>query len=106
MNKLLLLFWVFFGVGVASIHGQNINLTDPTIFYENGTYYLYGTGGNSNRGFQVYTSKDLKMWEGSKGASDGYALKKGDSFGSKGFWAPLVFGERLAPGYKRRIMPG
>ena len=91
MNKLLLLFWVFFGVGVASIHGQNIYLADPTIFYENGTYYLYGTGGNSSQGFQVYTSKDLKMWEGPKGASDGYVLKKGDSFGSKGFWAPQVF---------------
>ena len=78
MNKLLLLFWVFFGVGVASIHGQNIYLADPTIFYENGTYYLYGTGGNSSQGFQVYTSKDLKMWEGPKGASDGYVLKKGD----------------------------
>ncbi|MCL3851220.1 MULTISPECIES: hypothetical protein [Parabacteroides] len=37
MNKLLLLFGVFWGIGVASIHGLNINLADPTIFYENGT---------------------------------------------------------------------
>ena len=33
----------------------------------------------------------MKNWEGPEGVSDGYALKKGDSYGSKGFWAPQVF---------------
>lgn len=89
MNKLLLFFLMSFLWGHANASGQNIYLADPTIFYENGTYYLYGTG--SNEGFQVFTSKDLKTWEGPKGATGGFALKKGDSFGTKGFWAPQVF---------------
>ncbi|MCC9167459.1 glycoside hydrolase family 43 protein [Pontibacter harenae] len=71
---------------------KEINLADPTVFLHDGTYYLYGTvEGNSGEGFLVYTSKDLKNWEGSKGAREGFALRKGDSFGTQGFWAPQVF---------------
>lgn len=70
----------------------NIYLADPSIFYHKKIYYLYGTGGNNaNQGFTVYTSRDLKNWEGPKGAADGYALRKGDAFGTKGFWAPQIF---------------
>lgn len=72
--------------------GNNIRLADPTVFYHDGTYYLYGTvEGNSGQGFEVYTSKDLKRWEGPKGASNGFALTKEDAYGTKGFWAPHVF---------------
>jgi beta-xylosidase len=60
-------------------------LADPTVFYENHTYYLYGTG--SPDGFEVYTSNDLKTWK----RHDRHALLKGDSYGTKGFWAPQVF---------------
>lgn len=102
MMKLLLSFLIFVvsGIGLHSgclyaqngqVVDSNLYLADPTIFYDNGTYYLYGTGGDSDYGFQVYTSKDMKNWSGPQGASDGYALKKGDSFGSKWFWAPQVF---------------
>ena len=71
---------------------DRISLADPTIFYHEGTYYLYGTvEGGANQGFHVYTSPDMKSWEGPKGAKEGYALKKGDAFGDKGFWAPQVF---------------
>ncbi len=66
-----------------------IYLADPTIFFDNGTYYLYGTSGDE--GFLVYQSTDLKNWTGPKGSKNGYALKKGDAFGTKGFWAPQVF---------------
>lgn len=73
---------------------KDIFLADPTIFYTDGTYYLYGTTtGNSplnGEGFQVYTSSDQKNWEGPVGAQGGLALKKGDTFGSKGFWAPQI----------------
>jgi len=62
---------------------------DPTIFYDNGTYYLYGT--SSNSGFLVYESKDLQAWTGPAGKNNGYALHKGDAYGTKGFWAPQVF---------------
>ncbi|WP_293306169.1 glycoside hydrolase family 43 protein [Pedobacter sp. UBA5917] len=74
------------------LHAKQLNdtiyLADPTIFVDKGTYYLYGTSGDE--GFLVYTSKDLKNWS-KKTENNGYALKKGDAFGSKGFWAPQVF---------------
>lgn len=67
-------------------------LADPTILYDQGIYYLYGTDDiNANRGFTVYTSTDLKTWKGPAGVSGGYALKKGDAYGNSGFWAPQVF---------------
>lgn len=70
-------------------------LADPTIVNFDGTYYLYGTvaGGpaTTNDGFPVYTSANLEQWVGPCGARDGFALKRGDTFGDKGFWAPQVF---------------
>lgn len=70
----------------ASNSGEAIHLADPTIFYHQGLYYLYGTNGaNANQGFTVYTSRDLKNWEGPKGFNNGYALRKGDAFGEQGF---------------------
>lgn len=71
----------------------NILLADPTILYNKGIYYLYGTttGNQTNgEGFLVYTSSDLKKWSGPAGAQNGLALKKGDSYGDKGFWAPQI----------------
>lgn len=68
---------------------NTISFADPTIFNYRDTFYLYGT--SSNEGFQVYKSTDLLSWEGPCGATQGFALKKGDSYGTKGFWAPQVF---------------
>jgi xylan 1,4-beta-xylosidase len=71
---------------------QNAYLADPTIFMHQNMYYLYGTGGaNADNGFEVYTSRDMKVWEGSKKVNEGHALLKGASYGTKGFWAPQVF---------------
>lgn len=74
---------------------KDIFLADPTIFYNDGTYYLYGTTtGNTplnGQGFQVYTSTDLENWKGPVGTQGGLALKKGDAFGTQGFWAPQIF---------------
>ncbi|MBL4676132.1 MAG: glycoside hydrolase family 43 protein [Mucilaginibacter sp.] len=69
--------------------GDTILLADPTIFAEKGVYYLYGTG--SKDGFWVYRSTDLKNWAGPVGKRGGHALLKGDSYGTKGFWAPQIF---------------
>ena len=73
---------------------KDIFLADPTIFYNEGTYYLYGTTtGNSplnGEGFQVYTSSDQKNWKGPVGVQGGLALKKGDAYGTQGFWAPQI----------------
>lgn len=55
-------------------------------------YYLYGTvGANADSGFLVYTSSNMKSWKLADNANDGYALQKGDVYGTKGFWAPQVF---------------
>ncbi len=69
----------------------NVFLADPTIFSGNGTYYLYGTvERGADNGFLSYTSTNLSDWKLLQSA-DGYALKKGEAFGSAGFWAPQVF---------------
>jgi beta-xylosidase len=69
---------------------SQLYLADPTIFVDGGTYYLYGTSPHSDTGFWVYTSTDLKNWNGPAGKVDGYALC-GGTFGTAGFWAPQVF---------------
>jgi xylan 1,4-beta-xylosidase len=80
---------------LCSVHSIAANtpvpLADPTIFFDKGIYYLYGTGGNADQGFTVYTSNDLKHWKGPVGIDNGYALVKGKTFGEKGFWAPQVY---------------
>ena len=68
-----------------------IQLADPTIFHHKGIYYLYGTvEGATGNGFLVYNSADLKSWN-LAAPNDGYALRKENSFGTAGFWAPQVF---------------
>lgn len=92
-TQVLLLFFAIQLFGQELTMDQ-IYLADPTIFEDQGTYYLYGTKGDpriEGEGFLVYRSKDLKNWEGPIGTKNGYALKKGDAFGTKGFWAPQVF---------------
>lgn len=77
---------------------DQIYLADPTIFEDDGTYYLYGNKGDpkiQGEAFLVYSSKDLKHWEGPVGATDGFALKKGDAYGNHGFWAPQIFKHKL-----------
>jgi xylan 1,4-beta-xylosidase len=68
---------------------KGIYLADPTIYLDKDIYYLYGTSGDD--GFLVYHSTDLKNWKEPAGRTNGFALLKGDAFGSKGFWAPQVF---------------
>ncbi|HQB27488.1 MAG TPA: family 43 glycosylhydrolase [Paludibacter sp.] len=69
---------------------QELTLADPTIFYENNTFYISGT--NSDNGFYMYESKDLIFWRLSGFDSTGMILKKGESvYGDKWFWAPQFF---------------
>ncbi|HEY0670273.1 MAG TPA: glycoside hydrolase family 43 protein [Sphingobacteriaceae bacterium] len=87
-----ILFFLATAVTQGQSHDSRIQLADPTVFYHSGTYYLYGTGSKPyNNGFIVYTSKNMKIWQGPSGAKTGYALAKGDSFGDAKFWAPQVF---------------
>lgn len=93
---IFLCFWVLKSIGQGpATKTQNEDsiqhLADPTIFYYQKMYYLYGTvEGNTKNGFLVYLSDDLKKWELLK-QDDGYALKKENVFGDAGFWAPQVF---------------
>ena len=79
----------FFADRLIKPQTYTIYLADPTIFLDKGTYYLYGT--SSEQGFLVYQSQDLKKWTGPAGRTNGFALAKGDAYGTKGFWAPQVF---------------
>ncbi len=94
MKYLFAFFLCFFVFSIgknafAKQLNDTIYLADPTIFLDKGIYYLYGTSGDE--GFLVYASRDLKNWTKPIGKNKGFALKKGDAFGSKGFWAPQVF---------------
>jgi beta-xylosidase len=78
---------------------DKMELADPTIFLYEDIYYVYGTGGRGgdvDRGFLVYSSPDLRKWDGPRGAKQGYSLTREDAFGDWGFWAPQLFQYRGA----------
>ena len=66
MKRILLSVFVGIGAVLCACSadkgdaGNVIPFADPFIYYEDGTYYLYGTG--SEDGIAVATSKDLKTW--------------------------------------------
>lgn len=78
---------------------SDIHLRDPFVLpvEEHGTYYLYGTIGETAwggraRGFDVYASRDLFEWEGPFPA-----FRPGGSFwADHHFWAPEVHAYRGA----------
>lgn len=77
-----------FGPTTAPKH-KPLPLADPYILCDGDTYYLYGTG--ANNGIAVYTSKDLESWESPSGEDFYLALRRGDSWGRRWFWAPEVY---------------
>ncbi len=89
MKRLYTLFILFITLTATAQTKDTLLLADPTIYYDNGQYYLYGT--SSNRGFTVYQSADLEHWTGPVGKKEGHALLRGDSYGRRGFWAPQIF---------------
>lgn len=62
---------------------------DPFIMLWEGTYYAYGT--NATDGIEVYSSSDLKSWQGPVGVHEGLALHKSDVWAYRWFWAPEVY---------------
>lgn len=70
---------------------SQIQMRDPYIFVQNGTYYLYGTTDKDcwkgdPDGFNAYKSNDLKNWEGP------YKIfgPSNDFWGTQNFWAPEI----------------
>ena len=74
---------------LAQSHSKVIPFADPFILYENGLYYLYGTGSES--GIPVVVSEDMKTWNWPDGGTIHLALHKDDSYGDTMFWAPEVY---------------
>ncbi|MCF3112173.1 glycoside hydrolase family 43 protein [Niabella sp. CC-SYL272] len=73
--------------------GQPVYQADPTIFSYQGKYYLYGTDGAvPDQGIRVFISTDKKQWKLSSKSADGFAVRALESFGTRGFWAPQVWG--------------
>ncbi|MEX0720371.1 MAG: glycoside hydrolase family 43 protein [Balneolaceae bacterium] len=70
---------------------KNIFLGDPSVLLAGNTYYMYGTGVDSDTGIEVYTSQDLEKWTGPSGPEKGFALYEEDVFGDHFFWAPEVY---------------
>ena len=65
---------------------NSVFLADPTIFFYDNVYYLYGTSGHDpDQGFEVYASNDMLSWQSPEEAINGYALRKEDVFGDRGF---------------------
>lgn len=74
---------------------KEIMYADPTIFVENGKYYLTGTRNQEPLGFAILESSDLEHWTVPDGTSLQLILRKGDrTYGEKGFWAPQYFKEK------------
>ena len=95
INKILSASILSCAIGLQAIAatGDNeIYLADPTVFVENGKYYMTGTNGTNTQGFVMLESTDLENWTP---CNDGkMILEKGKStFGDKGFWAPQVYKE-------------
>lgn len=80
---------------VASLAAANpsdeIFLADPTIYPENGRYYLTGTRDARPPGFALLESDDLLAWQPAGTAATPLILRAGDgSFGKSRFWAPQI----------------
>lgn len=78
---------------VFSVYAQDdeIYFADPTIFVENGKYYMTGTIGNGPKGFALLESKDLKHWNTCDGSAYCMILSPGTAtFGTDMFWAPQI----------------
>ena len=58
------------------------NFNDPEIFYEEGTYYIFGGG---SAGVRLYTTTDFQSF-----TYEGTVLEKGDAFGDREFVAANI----------------
>ncbi len=69
---------------------REIYLADPTVYTENGKFYMAGTRSYGPQGFTLLESSDLKHWAYAKKDSM-ILIKDQQTYGSTGFWAPQIF---------------
>lgn len=100
-NKVIRRLILTLGIVCLSVTGlwadswKEIIYADPTIFVENGKYYLTGTRNQEPFGFAILESTDLKQWSVPNKEDLQLILRKGDqTFGEKGFWAPQYFKDK------------
>ncbi|MCM1111122.1 MAG: glycoside hydrolase family 43 protein [Clostridium sp.] len=74
----------------TSSETQEIFYADPTIFVEDGKYYLVGTRNADPLGFILLESDDLETWQPAAGGDSMMLTPAEDVYGTKGFWAPQV----------------
>ena len=100
MTKRLILALGIIGLSVTGgradlVNEKEITYADPTIYVENGKYYLTGTRNQEPQGFAILESTDLEHWTVPDGSSLQLILRKGDrTYGEKGFWAPQYFKDK------------
>lgn len=92
--KSIIIYSIFL-IASIQLSAQEIFYADPTIYVNNGKYYLTGTKGDKGViGFPVLESRDLKTWYLPEGTTDSVymLLSKGNKvYGTTGFWAPQIF---------------
>jgi beta-xylosidase len=88
-------FLSFLNVSLTKAQGEEIFFADPTIFTENGKYYLTGTRSKAPMGFSVLESTNLTDWKSTSDKSAHMLLEPGkDVFGERGFWAPQILKDK------------
>ena len=102
MKNLLFLSALFFGMSFQQLDAQEtqvksskttysnplpVQFGDPYVLFDDGMYYMYGTGGGAKNGFAAYRSADLVNW---KSLGQVYTTTA-NSWGIGAFWAPEVY---------------
>lgn len=91
MKRLLILVSIIFIALTAYTQERSeVLYADPTIYSEDGKYYLIGTRNRLPFGFKLLVSEDLKTW---KDTGVMPICKGKNVFGQKGFWAPQIIKE-------------
>lgn len=95
LGRFALLLLLPTAVAVTALGAANdpseIFFADPTIYAENGRYYLTGTRNAQPPGFALLESENLREWRAPAAATTALILRAGgDSFGTSRFWAPQI----------------
>ena len=95
VTLIILLSVLTFGyTHAAEQQKEELFLADPTIYAEDGKFYLSGTGGGRGSGFRILVSDDLVSWKSPTDEPYHLILEQGKgAWGTSGFWAPQIFKE-------------